>query len=262
MTVLRQVLIVLAAPFCFVTGKDDMSFATKGVHQLEQAYVDDCTTVDTTPHGYYGAFLQPCEFQFRQTILHDEEGDPCSDEASTLVSTPVPMNWFFNTTNFFNIDPDVSWDETVMSQDDLPSPEQELLLWPDQCVGVTPRCYAVEDEAIHETLVRIFSSKNNSNSNNSSWIPESATHVRVDCRGDAVALTRVVYALAEGLEKSTAMLVTWLVTVVLLFVLLILCCLCGCLRLCCFRGHSPQPFRRSSYEAIDAEQGIMLTKLI
>jgi hypothetical protein len=139
--------LALAALPRSVTGRE-RHFATDGVHQLEQAYVNDCATVDITPHGYYGAFLQPCEFQFRHTIEYYSSGDPCSDEASTLVSTPVPVNWLFDAT--FMID---SWDK--MSSDDFPYAE-ELFLWPDQCV-VAPRCYAVVDETIHGTLARIFS---------------------------------------------------------------------------------------------------------
>jgi hypothetical protein len=262
MTLLQRILVLTALFPPSATG-EERHFATHSVHELEQAYVHDCTFVDTTPHGYYGAFLQPCEFQFRQQTIKDygssvDVGDPCSDEVSTLVSTPVPMHWFFNTT-FFIIDQDdgSSWDKTMMM-----SRDEEILLWPDQCVGVTPRCYAVDNEAIHETLTRIFSK------NHGPIIPEGATHVRVDCRGDAVALTRVVYAMAEGLEKSVVMLIAWLVTAMLLSLMLGTCCLCACLRLCCFAGAHPRTtktshaFRRSGYEAIEnAEKEIMLTKL-
>ena len=36
----------------------------------------------------------------------------------------------------------------------------------------------------------------------SGTIPENATHVRVDCRSDALAASRTIYALADGLQKS------------------------------------------------------------
>ncbi|CAB9520136.1 expressed unknown protein [Seminavis robusta] len=223
-------------------------FANKTVHQLEQMYIDDCA-VDTSPHGYYGAFLQPCEFQFRQSnVAEFDDKDACSDKTSTLVAKPIPMNWFFNSTFL---------DEDGWSSDDFPSGE-DLLLWPDQCVGVTPRCYSVNDEAIHETLTRIFSS---------GGIPEDATHVRVDCRSDAMALSRAIDAFADNidkldfdLERVATIVVAWLVTVFLVALVLAMWCMYACLRLCsCFRGgatckHHPETthvLRRSEYEVIE-----------
>mgnify|MGYP005846242595 CR=1 FL=1 len=186
--------------------------------------MDDCHE-NSSPHGFYGAFLQPCEFQFRQSTAAGRTGDDpdaCSDDVSTLLAKPVPMHWFFNLTDHFDKD---DWDK--MSSDDVPSAE-ELMLWPDQCVGAAPRCYSIEfsNADIKDTLAKLFPDD----------IPEDATHVRVDCRGDAAALSRVVYSLAGGLEKSSATIFAWMVTVVLLSLVAILWCLYGCARLCCYAG--------------------------
>jgi hypothetical protein len=113
------------------------------------------------------------------------------------------------------------WD--ALSSDDLPQVADELMLWPDQCVGVTPRCYSVNDEAIRDTLIRLFADGDK--------IPMEATHVKVDCRGDAVALSHVVYAFADRFEKSTPTIIAWVVTV-LVFGFVATFGLCyGCFRL-------------------------------
>ena len=157
-----------------------MDFATQGAHQLEKMYMSSCEA-NVTPRGFYGAFFQPCEFQFRRRSTSDDLlllQEACSEEQSTLVSSPVAMHWFFNLSDHFDKD---DWDS--MSSDDIPSAE-DMMLWPDQCVGYTPRCYSVADSspAIQDTLARLFPS----------GIPENATHIKVDWRGDAAALTRVM----------------------------------------------------------------------
>ena len=193
-------------------------FVSKNVNQLESMYVADCKA-DALPHGFYGAFLQPCEFQFRQLKPESEyHPNPCSDEASILVSKPTPMHWFFNLTEHIK---SMDWDD--MSSDDLPQVADGLMLWPDQCVGVTPRCYAIDDEAIRDTLHKLFEK---------TGIPKTATHVQVDCRGDALELSRLVYSFADGFEKSLPTIIFWTVTVCLLSLVATLWCCYGCFRLC------------------------------
>lgn len=194
-----------------------MEFATKGTHELEKLFVEDCQ-VDNTPHGFYGAFLLPCTFEFRQANVLSDSEDSCSDEASTLVSKPTPMHWFFNLTEHFDKD---DWDK--MSRDDFPSAE-ELMLWPDQCVGAVPRCYAIADSnvAIKDTLSKLFPD----------GLPEGATHVRVDCTGDAVELSRLVHSFADIFDKSVPTLIALMATVLVFSIVLAMWCIYACLRLC------------------------------
>jgi hypothetical protein len=212
---------LLALPASFA-----MDFATDSAHKLEETYIADCQS-DTSPHGYYGAFLQPCEFTFRQVddshmILNDNAQDyyMCSDDQSKVVGSPIPMNWSLNLTEHFDKNDwdDMSWDD--MSSDDLPEIMDKLLLWPDQCVGVTPRCYSVNDAAIRDTLSKLFTE-----------IPEGATHVQVNCQSDAMALSRVVYAVADGFEKSMPTIIAWMTTVILFSLVATLWCFYGCFRL-------------------------------
>jgi hypothetical protein len=205
-----------------------MEFATNMAHLLETAYIADCVT-DTSPHGFYGAVFQPCEFTFRQvdhsytTLPSGEEQDMCSDTVSTVIARPTPMSWFFNLTEHMDKD---DWDE--IDTDDFDEAADKLMLWPDQCVGVQARCYSIEDVAIRETLNRIFVNK----------IPTGATHVHVNCQNDAAALSRVVYAFADGFEKSMPTILFWSVTVVLFSLVASLWCCFACFRLCQSRGET------------------------
>jgi hypothetical protein len=175
-------------------------------------------------YRHYGAFLQPHEFTFRQVdqerfipFLHEDgHQDMCSDKARVVVGKPIPMNWFFNLTEHFDKD---NWDD--MSSDDLPEIADKLMLWPDQCVGVTPRCYSVQDTAIRETLFKHFND-----------IPEGATHVQVNCQSDAMELSRLVYSFADGFEKSMPTIIAWMTTVILFSLVASLWCCYGCFRLC------------------------------
>jgi hypothetical protein len=195
----------------------EMEFATKGTHQLEKLFVENCQD-DNTPHGFYGAFFLPCTFEFRQADILSVSEDHCSEEASTLVSKPVPMHWFFNLTEHFDKD---DWDS--MSQDDIPSAE-ELMFWPDQCVGAVPRCYAIADSnvAIKDTLAKLFPD----------GLPEEATHVRVDCTGDAVELSRLVYSFANVFDKNARTIMALMATVLLFSIVLAMWCIYACLHLC------------------------------
>lgn len=190
-------------------------FATKGAGILEKFYVGDCKA-DKTPHGFYGAFLQPCEFSFYKAESVAEDIGACQDMSSELVGTPIPVHWFFNVTEHMTKD---DWDK--ISSDDLPSAE-ELMLWPDQCVGVGPRCYTVDNEAIEATLFRLFA--------DGEKIPAEATHVQVDCRGDALALSRLTYAFADGFAKSTPTIVAWIITVLVFGFVATIGCVYGCFR--------------------------------
>jgi len=209
-------------------------FATQATSQLEKLYMDDCN-LDSDPHGFYGAFLQPCEFQFRRSkglASAYDDVDACSDEKSTLISSPRPMHWFFNLSEHYTKE---DWEK--LSSNDMPTAE-DLMLWPDQCVGIKPRCYSTSESspAIQDTLARLFSS---------GGIPQDATHVIVDCRGDAAALSRVVYAMAGGLETSAPTLMAWMVTVLLVSTVMGMWCIYACLRLCgCNNGDGS---RRPNY---------------
>jgi hypothetical protein len=207
-----------------------------GVGQLEEMFIDDCTS-DITPHGFYGAFLQPCEFAFFESAATGsyQQDDACSSEDSTLVAKPTPVHWFFKLAE--HIDKD-DWDS--LSSDDL-SDFDELMLWPDQCVAVASRCYKLgENEEMTDTLSRLFPD----------GTPVSASHVRVDCRADAMELSRAVYSFASGAEKSMPTIVAWMVTVVLLFLAAISLCCYGCFRLCCCSRKTPQA--NNSYQIVPA----------
>ena len=267
-------------------------YATQAVSFLEKAYVEDCQA-DPSPHGYYGAFLETCEFTFwrkksakgsrtlkrhsssssssssssdsyplygeekeeevymiasattkesrdeekfssmivaPKSIIPDEDEeygfDPkfCSKEFSEIVSKPFPMNWVLNLTQHYERD---DWDElSFSSSDDFQEIADQLMLWPDQCVGYTPRCYEVADPLIKDILTGLFADDG---------IPEGAEFVSVNCQADAVAASRVVYAFASGLEKSTPTIIAWLVTVVLFALVASLWCCYGCFRLCLCR---------------------------
>jgi hypothetical protein len=225
-----------------------MHFATDGAHQLEDMYIEDCK-INTRPHGYYAAFLQACEFSFYHRSSDDDHNnvpaaaDVCTDPSSTLVGQPKPMNWFFNMTDEFqkqfssSSSSDDSSSSSSDSWDDKDWEEiaQKLLFWPDQCVGVLPRCYTIgEDARILEVLHRVIDD-----------IPDAATHVQVNCQADAMELSRVVYAFADGFEKSAPTIIAWLITVCLFAIVALAWCSYACFRLC----HGPP---RREYHAVTA----------
>jgi hypothetical protein len=219
-----------------------MHFATDGAHQLEEMYIEDCKS-NTRPHGYYAAFLQACEFSFyRSSDEHNSvptvHRDVCMDPSSTLVGQPKPMNWFFNMTDEFQKQWSSSDDSSSSdSWDDKDWEEiaQKLLFWPDQCVGVVPRCYTIgEDARILEVLHRIIDD-----------IPDTATHVQVNCQADAMELSRVVYAFADGFERSAPYIIAWFITVCLFAIVALAWCSYACFRLC----HGPP---RREYHAVSA----------
>lgn len=219
---------VMATAFTVDLASASMKFATHGTHTLEEAYVEDCLE-NPNPHGYYGAYFQPCEFSFFQSQT-DSEGtgvvsvqpdNACTDPSSTLLAKPVPVHWFFNLTEHFD---EMDWDSNAWDEHtDWKQVAQKLFLWPDQCVGVGPRCYALTDATIFQAVQPFFAD----------GIPQGATHVQVDCQADAAMLSRTAYALADGLEKSTPTIIAWMVTVVLLTIVALAWCLYGCARLCC-----------------------------
>ena len=199
-----------------------------GVLELEKMFIEDCT-VDQSRYGFYGAFFQPCEFSFFQSSLSDTayydhgENDSCSAERSTRVGKREPVNWVFKLSE--RIDKD---DWGSLSSDDIPDFD-ELMLWPDQCVAVTPRCYKLRaNEDIDDALSKLFPAIGDG----SGGIPMEATHVRVDCRTDAMELSRVAYSFASGAEKSIPTLLVWITTVLLLFVAAMSLCCCGCFSVC------------------------------
>jgi hypothetical protein len=228
--------VALAASIFTIEAKS----LSDGVGQLEEMFVDDCTA-DITPHGFYGSFLQPCEFDFFESAVTGgyRQDDACSSEGSTLVAQPTPVHWLFKLAE--HIDKD-DWDS--LSSDDLPDFD-ELMLWPDQCVAVAPRCYKLgENEGMTDTLSRLFPD----------GTPVSASHVRVDCRADAMELSRVAYSFASGAEKSMPTIVAWMTTVVLLFLVAISFCCYGCFRLCCCssaRGQANNSYQIVAANAVD-----------
>ena len=216
----------------------------EAAQMLEKAYVNDCIA-DLSPHGYYGAFLQPCEFTFWQAEeshfdLQEGGQDVCSDDIGNVVAKPVPIHWFFNFTDHFR---DKDWDD--MSSDDFDEVADNLMLWPDQCVGVQPRCYSVQDPAIRDTLTNLFDNK----------LPTDATHIKVDCRNDAMELSRAVYSFAHSFEKSLPTLILWALTVVLLSLVAFLWCCYACFRLCVGRRQSKivvtTPIIRTDYMSVE-----------
>lgn len=203
----------LALTLLLSTALTKADYATRKIGKLEDMYVRDCER-DSSPHGYYGAFLEPCEFSF----YSQSEETPCS--AHDLIGVGMPLNWALNLTENYN---NQDWDQ--YSSDDMPDPREDLLLWPDQCVGVMPRCYSVaEFESLLNKLI-------------GNGIPVDATHVRVDCRADGLAVTKTVYAFVDGFEKSAPTLVLWAVTVLLFFVCSTMWCCFGCVSL--IKGPAP-----------------------
>ena len=225
----RWMLFVLVSP---VGVAGAMKFASQGTRQLEDAYIKDCQA-NSNPHGYYGAFFQPCEFSFFQSttstnnIDNDDESEStvgtnvCADPSSTLLAKPVPVHWFFNLTDHIKKN---DWDSIDWNDADWKQVAQNLFLWPDQCVGVEPRCYSLTDEAIFNAVQPFFSATNN--------IPAGATHVQVNCQADAWMLSRTVSTLAESIEKILPTLIAWMVTLVLLATVALVWCIYACVRLC------------------------------
>ena len=212
------------------------------VTKLESRYIADCET-NHNPHGYYGAFFQPCEFSFYEN--HDVD-DPtgkknfCSSKSAVLLGTPKPVHWIFKLQNYFDKN---NWNE--LSSDDMPDVD-DLMLWPDQCVGVGPRCYSISSSDNHtfsDVLDRLFPDDG---------IPIGATHVEVDCRADAMELSRVSYAFASGLEKNVAYIVYGFVALCLTVILVLSLCFYGCFRLC-FRPNEAKQKYVSAYYAVPAE---------
>jgi len=230
--------LLLASAIATTTSEAVVSDA---VSQLEKQYVQDCEA-DQSPHGYYGAFFQPCEFSFyhvgagtggnleqKTTTGGDvfSENNPCSSTSSSLIGRPKPVHWLFQLQE--HIDKD-DWDS--LSSDEFPNFE-DLMLWPDQCVGVAPRCYSINgtgtfDESqslLVETLLGLFPD----------GIPVKATHVQVDCRSDALELSRVAFGVAGGIEKNIPIFFALMATAVLSFFFVTLLCCYGCFRLCSSR---------------------------
>lgn len=205
------------------------SYMKSAVNGLLDMYVDDCKTNEEA-HGYYGAVFQPCNFEFLESTGGAEGTsaiDACSDENTVQLLKTAPVNWFLNLTQQIEEFDFKSTMEDGSSMDKVADFAKELVLWPDQCVGVLPRCYAVNDERIRDVMEIIFEENG---------FPDTATHVSVDCRSDAVELSRVAYGFTSGLGKSSTTIVMWLITVVLLtLVLSCYCCLC-CFRVCCCSG--------------------------
>ena len=226
-----KVLTLLTSIMVSLGGAASMQFATHGAHRLEDAYIQDCQD-NPNPHGYYGAYFQPCEFAFyesheRTTVLSVPDDNACTDPSSNLLTKPVPVHWFFNLTEQLLDKND--WDSDDWDGKDWNQIAQKLFLWPDQCVGVGPRCYALtDDETIFQAVQPFFPD----------GIPMGATHVQVDCQADAAMLSRTAFALADGFEKSTPTIIAWMVTVVLVTIVALAWCIYGCARLCCFPGGS------------------------
>ncbi|KAL3934630.1 MAG: hypothetical protein SGARI_003309 [Bacillariaceae sp.] len=192
---------------------DDAGDVVNGLSRLEQAFVDDCKA-DPSPHGYYGAFFQPCEFSFFQGA--------CSDDSSKAVGNPEPnLHWFFQLQSHMDNN---DWDE--LSSDDIPDID-DLLLWPDQCVGIAPRCYAIANQSvpIMDTLRKLFPD----------GIPDGATHVQVDCRSDALELGRVAYNVARGVDEGIGYIMGFVFLILFLHLLAISLCCFGCFRFCAHR---------------------------
>ena len=223
----RVITALVAVVASLATPGSSMEFASESARLLEKAYVNDCVA-DNSPHGFYSAFLQPCEFTFRQVndeshLLfqdEDEEGrqDMCTNDFSTVIARPVPMHWYFNITAHFNED---DWND-ISNDDDFDEFADKLMLWPDQCVGVKPRCYSIQDPLIRDTLAELFDDR----------IPMDATHVEVDCRNDAMELSRAVYSFADGLDKHLPTIILWALTVILFSLVASLWCCYACFRAC------------------------------
>lgn len=238
--------LLCAASFMTFTDALSNTFLSDRVSQFETLYIKDCTE-DRSPHGFYGAFFQPCEFSFYRKAGNEEKPSSnetvCTSSSSTLVGQPTPVHWLFKLQDHIEKD---DWDD--LSTDDIPDFD-ELMLWPDQCVGVTPRCYALQapspasnstTDKLLETLRRLFPHE----------IPSEATHVQVDCRVDSMELSRVAYSLAGGAESSLPFIAAWMATLILLFVLGMSYCCFGCLALC-FRHQTKGKNHRAYYAIPD-----------
>jgi len=235
----------LTAALVLCTGAQAMDFATHGAQMLEQYYIEDCQQ-NPYPHGYYGAFFQPCEFSFYEASKEvSNDMSACTDPSSTLLAKPVPMHWFFNLTDHYNKN---DWDSIDWDDQNWDEIAHKLFLWPDQCVGVGPRCYGLTDNTIFDALNPLFS-KNS--------IPDGATHVQVNCQADAWQLSRTVFAFADGFEKSMPTIIAWVVTMVLLTIVALAFCIYGCVRLCRRRPRDREyrvhavPLTGHKYQAVD-----------
>jgi hypothetical protein len=201
-----------------------------GLSQLEQIYVQDCQD-DLSPHGYYGAFFQPCEFSFFKSADHTtttaaaSKDNLCSPDL--IVGTNKPVHWLFKLQEHIN---KVDWDE--LTSKDIPDWD-DLMLWPDQCVGVAPRCYSIRDDDM-ASVPRTSSTdiKKALQSLLPDEIPDEATHVQVDCRSDAMELSRVAFSVGSGLQKGLAFLIAMILLVFLLIMVALSFCCCACFRIC------------------------------
>jgi hypothetical protein len=128
----------------------------------------------------------------------------------------------------------MDWDD--MDDEDWPSPD-ELMLWPDQCVGVSPRCYFINEEINNESVVSILQRLFENGT-----IPSNATHVQVDCRADAVALSKLVYAVSDSFQKSMPYVIACAATVLIILLVALMCCCYGCARLCIRPDRHNQPY--------------------
>jgi hypothetical protein len=203
-----------------------------GLSQLEQMYIQDCQN-DPSPHGYYGAFLQPCEFSFFKssevTTTASSTDTFCSPDS--LVGTRMPVHWLFELQE--HIDKE-DWDK--LTSNDIPDWD-DLMLWPDQCVGVAPRCYSIRDTSsvpgksstdVMKAVVRLLPDD----------VPDEATHVQVDCRSDALELSRVAFRVGNGLQKGLAGVIAMIIFAFLLIIVAMSLCCYGCIRLCLFPRHA------------------------
>jgi hypothetical protein len=228
----------LSALIIALSDASSTGFLSDRGHRLEDMYVEDCEQ-DQSPHGFYGAFFQPCEFSFYMNgdneVRKASDWNSCTLASSILVGQPTAVHWIFELQKHIDRD---DWDE--LSSQDIPDFD-ELMLWPDQCVGVSARCYALESYPSSS----VTSNKTSSVDIESSFkvlealgrllpdgIPAGATHVQVDCRADAMELSRVAFAVASGLEKSIPVTAAWISFLILLLVLGMSFCCCGCFRLC------------------------------
>jgi len=227
--------LLLAASPIFATG-----FTTGVTHELELRMIEDCLD-NAEPHGFYGAFFQRCEFTFRKSKTdatlqvptsimmpdgvvsgvpalmgqHGGSSNACSDERSTVVGRPEPTNWVVDLK-----DSSDSWDS--FSSDDLPDVEEiadKLMLFPDMCLAVSPRCHPVDHPMLQDRLPLYFDE-----------IPAGSTHVEVNCQGDAMELSRFVHDAADDFEKSTPTIIVWMVAVVLFSLVMSLWACHGCVR--------------------------------
>jgi len=126
----------------------------------------------------------------------------------------------FNLTDHFDKD---DWDSQDWDDMDWAKIVQQLFLWPDQCVGVGPRCYSLTDESIFNVVNPLFAK---------TGIPEGTTHVQVNCQADAWMLSRTINSFADGFQKSMPTLIAWITTVVLLSTVALAFSIYGCVRLC------------------------------